>query len=177
MNRLVLPGLGVLVLAIAAGCSGGGSGAASGDYSLSSGDYNYNATSAPTNTCWGAAKGVPALPMAVDATITMNGNVADVTLHITTSISAAISMTKTGNDLSGTNAADIDLNPNIDCVLHVDSTITGSMTGNDAFDATQPMHISEKSGSACGLLIGSLSNYQFDALPCDLTLAGNVTKK
>src|SRR4051812_1399457 len=121
---------------------------------LTSGAYNYNSTSAPSNTCWGPSKNMPALPMAMPMDLTVNGNSVAVNASV---ISAQLAFTwaLAGTDLSGAGESDADLSSQgVQCTIHVKSTFAGTVTGHDAFSGTQHVEISTVSGAQCSLLVG-----------------------
>src|SRR3954464_2175820 len=102
----------LVALTLAAGCGGGSSSTpASGGHAMTSGSYNYDVTSAPTNTCWNSSKGVPTIPM----TLAMTGDVSGDDITFTTSggtggVNVPITLTKSGDAIGGTTTTDADLN-------------------------------------------------------------------
>lgn len=167
---------------LASACSGSSSGSTSDDdddgatsFSLSSGTYNDVITAVPADTCWAPPKTNPQVPMTLVADLTVSGN----TVTITTSIGntpQTFTVTKSGNVLTGTSEGDVDLNPDLNCILHVVGTFDGTMTANDAFDADQTITLSQAGGD-CSLLVGNLSTDQLDQLPCTFSLQGAATKQ
>ncbi|HVO32236.1 MAG TPA: hypothetical protein VMV18_15945 [bacterium] len=184
MNKSIVAAT-AATLAIAAAACGGNSSTgspANGGYTLSSGNYAYTATTAPVNTCWAPPKTTITLPMTIDVTLAVTGN----SILITGSAggqTASFNATRTGDNLSGSTDSTIDLNnasTPVDCVLAIHGTLDGTMTGNDAFDATNDIQISEATGhpnTGCSLLIGNTIDQQVDALPCELKLAGHAVKQ
>ncbi len=175
---------GILVLALLAnGCGSAASSGATGDdddgvNKLSNGAYAYTVDAVPNDTCWAPPKTNPTLPMSVNADIQVDGNIVHVTPDPVGGVAQTFDVTRTGDALSGTNEGDADLNPQgLDCVLHISSTLTGTVTADDTFDATIALTVSEVSGLACGLLVGTLDANQLDQLPCSLTLSGTATLK
>lgn len=161
----------------ATGCSGGASsGAATGGFALTAGTYDDVITSVPVDTCWAPPKTNPTLPMTIVAAIAVDGNTLTVTPETTGGVSQSFTVTRDGNALTGDSVGDADLNPDLNCVLHIVGTFDGTVTGDDAFDATQTVTISQQSGD-CSLLVGTFDPNQLDALPCTFTLQGSATKR
>src|SRR4051812_6743770 len=128
----------IVALTLAAGCGGGSSSpAASGGHAMTSGSYNYDVTSAPTNTCWNASKGVPTIPM----TLAMDGAVAGDDITFTTSggtggVNVPVVLTKSGDSIGGTTETDADLSSQgLDCTLHIKAVTTGTFTADNTFSA------------------------------------------
>ena len=178
MNKLAIVAAFALVV-LAAACASSSSPAAGGGNSISSGAYVYQVTSAPVNTCWGPSKNVPALPFVMNLTASVSGDTVTFTTGTagTGGVNTPVVLTKSGDNLSGITDTDADLNSQgLNCVLHIHANSTGTMTATDAFDSTNAITISQKSGD-CSLLIGgSVSPPQFDAIPCNLTIAGHIAK-
>lgn len=167
---------------LASACSDSSSSPASDDdddgstsFSLSSGTYNDVITAVPTDTCWAPPKTNPQVPMTQVAELTVSGNNVTMTTVIGNTTQTFI-VTKSGNALNGTSEGDVDLNPDLNCILHVVGTFDGTMTANDAFDANQVVTLSQAGGD-CSLLVGSLSTDQLDQLPCTFSLQGAATKQ
>ena len=178
--------LGILALAVPA-CSGGvdsSDSAVSDDdddagFTLSDGSYTYTVNEVVEDTCWAEPKTNPELPMIVKGAFTTD---ADGTVTVVTEASGSVpsqtlKLEKDGNDLLGGGEGDADLNSQgINCVLHIVGEFDGIMTGNDAFDATQTITVSEVGGDSCWLLVGTALADQLDQLPCTLTVAGSAVK-
>ena len=184
MKNLAAAGFMTLLVAALAGCGGGSStGSPStvpGAHTISSGAYQYNITSAPVNTCWAAPKTVLTLPKQEKMTGTVSG---DTVTFVATSAGTGgvtlpdVVLTRTDKSLAGITDTDADLHSQgIDCVLHIHAVNSGTLTADDAFDSKNDITVSEKSGTLCGVLVGTTSP-QFDALPCNLVLQGPVSKQ
>ena len=176
----------ILALTLAASACGG-SGSSSngattptpgGSYKIDDGSYVYTANSATPNTCWAPGKNMPPMPSTINATAS-NSSATGTTLAFTEQgQSVTIDLTKTDNALSGSTAGDVDLSSyGITCKLHVTLDMTGTMTANDAFDASEVLNISDDNGSGCGLLIGNTDPHQFDQIPCSFTMNGSAVKQ
>ena len=175
-----------LVLSLAASACGSsgssGNGASTptpgGSYNLDDGNYVYTATSASPNTCWAVSKNMPPMPSTINATAS-NSSATGTTLAFTEQgQSVTINLAKNDNALSGSTVGDVDLaSYGITCKLHVTLDMTGTMTANDAFDASEVLNISDDNGSGCGLLIGAADPHQFDQIPCSLTMNGSAVKQ
>lgn len=173
----------IVALTLAAGCGGGSSSspASGGGHAMTSGTYNYDVTSAPTNTCWGPSKGVPTIPML----LAMDGAVSGDQVTFTTSggtggVNVPVVLTKNGDSIGGTTKTDADLNSQgLNCILHIKAVTTGTFTADNAFNAKNVIDVSDNGvGDSCGLLIGSSVNPpQFDTLPCQLVIQGTVAKQ
>lgn len=141
----------------------------SGGASLSSGSYAYTIDAVTANSCWSASKNLPPVPSSVDSSLDVAGASVTVTTQSQVGTPQTYAMTLSGASLTGTSSADADLNSQgVDCVLHVEATFDGTVTGTDAFEATQHVSFAAASGSGCNLLVGNLDPRQFDALPCSL---------
>lgn len=184
MNKSIVVATAATLAIAAAACGGNSSSGnpSSGGATLSSGNYVYTATSAPVNTCWAPPKTTITLPMTINVTLAVTGN----SILITGSAggqTASFNATRTGDNLAGSTDSTIDLSTSqlaLDCVLAVHGTLSGTMTGNDAFDATNDIQLSEATGhpnTQCSTLIGNTISQQVDALPCELKLAGHAVKQ
>lgn len=177
---------GIVLLLAATGCASGGSSAATADddddtssgYKLTDGSYTYVVDEVPVDTCWAPPKTNPTLPMSVNAALATEGNTVHITPDPVGGVSQTFDVQRSGNALSGANAGDVDLNSEgLDCILHIESELTGTVTDNDQFDARIELTVSEAGGSLCGLLVGTLDPNQFDQMPCSLTLDGSAELK
>lgn len=145
-------------------------------FALNSGTYDYNVTQEISDTCWQPPKTNVEVPLLVIADVVSDGT--NVTISATIQdVPLVFNVTKTGDDLAGTGAGDLDLNAaaGIDCVIHVEGTLTGTMTADDAFTAVHDFDITEGSGGQCALAVGTLSPDQLDSLPCALSLGADAT--
>jgi hypothetical protein len=142
---------------------------------LESGHYVWTATAARNDTCWRAPKTNPSLPQSSSLQLvvgTSSIGVSSTQFGATQSSSWSVYDTS----LAGTGSGLASFASNgIDCVLRIDSTFLGSITGPDVFDGVQHLDISESSGSQCGALVGT-ANAQLDQLPCSIDLDGSGTK-
>ncbi|HVM10911.1 MAG TPA: hypothetical protein VM638_00360, partial [Actinomycetota bacterium] len=173
---------GILLLMALTGCAGGVDSAATADddddttspgYKLTDGSYQYVVDEVPNDTCWAPPKTHPSVPMTVNAEVVVEGNIVHVTPDPVGGVSQTFDITRSGDSLSGASAGNVDLNSQgLDCILHIESTLTGAVTDDDQFDATIVLNVSEAGGTLCGFLVGSLDANQLDQLPCSLTLAG-----
>lgn len=180
----------LLALGTALGCSGGvdsSDSAVSDDddddgssaFTLSDGSYTFTADEVIEDTCWAEPKTNPELPMAVkgDFTNEQDGSITVVTEASGSVPSQTLKLEKSGNDIAGGGEGDADLNSQgINCILHIVGSFDGIMTGDDAFDATQTVTISEAGGDSCWLLVGTAIADQLDNLPCTLTVGGSAIK-
>lgn len=184
MKNTLLLCAAVAALSVAVGCSSASSPSGTGGTSLSSGAYDYNVTSAPTNTCWAPAKNTPSLPTVVTMNGTVNAGATTISFVTGTAgtggINVPVVLTINGTSLDGTTDTDADLNSNgLNCILHIHATTTGTITGNDAFSAQNDINVTDTgAGPDCGFLVGSSVNPpQFDAIPCHLVLQGTAAKQ
>ena len=145
-------------------------------FALTSGTYDYLVTDELADTCWQDPKPHVQVPLNVVADITSDGT--DVSISATIQdVPLLFTVTKTGDDLAGTGSGDLDLNAvaGIDCIIHVEGTLTGTMTADNTFTADHDFDITEGSGGQCALAVGTLSDDQLDSLPCDLVLRADAS--
>lgn len=143
-----------------------------GSYALSSGSYDLNLDTEITDTCWADPKPGVGVPTAVAADVAVDGS----TVTLDTSIKnvpMSFQLTRSEDDLSGSGSGSIDLNSQgIDCIISVAGTLTGTVTGDDAFSAEMDFDVTQGGGSDCSLAVGTLTDDQLDQLPCQLVLGG-----
>ena len=167
--------------AFGAACSGGSSSSSpvGGDdaHKLTDGHYAFVIDNVPSDTCWAPPKTNPETPMTIGGEFTVDGNDVTIVTDASGSIpSQTLNLTKDGNDLTGGGSGPADLNSQgINCVLQIDGTFDGLMTGLDEFDATMSIDVAQLSGD-CSILVGSFLADQLDQLPCALTLTGSGKK-
>lgn len=183
MKAFRLVGSLAAVAALATACSGGSSSSSPiGDddddaFKLTDGHYAFVIDSVPSDTCWAPPKTNPEVPMTIGGEFTVVGNDVTIVTDASGSIpSQTLELTKNGNDLTGGGSGPADLNEQgINCVLQIDGTFDGLMTGLDEFDATMSIDVDQLSGD-CSILVGTFLADQLDALPCALELTGSGKK-
>jgi hypothetical protein len=143
---------------------------------LANGNYSYVIGQVPSNTCWDASKGIPAVPSTTTMAVTVAGSM----LTMNTTLQGAtqtFTLTLDGAALTGNGTGTLDLTPDgVDCQLSVTSTLTGAVTADNAFTTSQVIDIAAQSGTQCSLAVGTIENQQLSALPCSLTMNGSATE-
>lgn len=186
---LVMAAATAAVALAAAACSSGvnsGSGSptasatpTAGAFTLNNGEYTYDVTSDPVNTCWEPPQTAITIPMFIGLNVSTSGNVVTVVSTGGSTSLAPVVLTRSGNALTGNTNVNIPLaSQGITCTLNVVAQSTGTITGDNTFQATTAATVTEVVGtnSGCGVLIGSVNANQFTQIPCNLTLSGVISK-
>lgn len=141
-------------------------------YHLHEGRYTYTAVSAPVNSCWAPPKEL--LPRTVFADIAVDEPTDEVLVTLSMyQFILSFNLDRTADGLAAMSDLDVDLAAfGIDCVLHGHGTLQGTMTDDDAFDASVGLDVSETSGAGCAQTIGATLPY-LDQLPCSITFEGS----
>lgn len=146
-------------------------------FALESGTYDYLIHTVPADTCWAPPKTNPPVPSTMVADVAVSGNDVTVTPQIDGVPPQSYDIVKNENALTAQpTSQDVDLSgQGLDCVLNVAGTFDATMTADDVFEAAQTITLSEVSGAACFLLVGSTDDNQVDQLPCSFTINATGT--
>ena len=144
---------------------------------LESGGYDFTVTEELADTCWQPPKTNVEVPLALIADITSDGIAIDIRVTIQ-DVPLLFTVTKDGDNLSGTGAGDLDLNAaaGIDCIVHVEATMTGTMNADNTFTSDYAFDLTEGGGGQCALAVGTSIPDQLDSLPCALSLRAEATR-
>lgn len=113
-----------------------------GTFTLNSGAFNLEVTDIPNNTCWPASNPIavlaPGISFPIDIISTNGQSFILLTPEEVQAFLPPVEGTITGNDLAADGSVEDFAVPNQvgNCLLDLDMTADGTLTGNDEFDAT-----------------------------------------
>lgn len=144
--------LGVAVSA----CSGDDDDA--GNYTLDSGAYNLDISDIPTNTCWPTSNPLPldltSIALPIDIISTSGDSFQIVMPDAVSSFLPNVEGTIIGNDLDASgDVIGYALNTS-GCILNINATAIGELTGDNEFNATVTANLSVNSTDTCVDLVG-----------------------